>query len=139
MIVAGVNVFAILAAAVAGYAFGAAWYMSLSKPWMAAIGKTEADLAGHDGKGGSPMPFVIAFVANVVMAYVLTRVFAHLAPMSVGKGIGWAVALGAGFVVSTMAVNNAFGQRKAALTLIDSGHWLGVLAIQGAILGWFAG
>ena len=26
---------------------------------------------------------------------------------------------------------------SASLTLIDGGHWLGVLLIQGAILGWW--
>ena len=29
----------------------------------------------------------------------------------------------------------AFGQRKASLTIIDGIHWLGVLVIQGAIIG----
>ena len=37
--------------------------------------------------------------------------------------------------MATMAVNNAFGQRKASLTVIDGIHWLGVLVIQGAIVG----
>jgi hypothetical protein len=29
----------------------------------------------------------------------------------------------------------AVGQRKASLTIIDGIHWLGVLVIQGAIIG----
>ena len=46
----------------------------------------------------------------------------------------------AGFVFgtadyTTLAVNSAFGQRKASLTIIDGIHWLGVLVIQGAIIG----
>ena len=36
-----------------------------------------------------------------------------------------------------MAVNHAFQGAKRSLTLIDGGHWLGVLLIQGAILGWW--
>jgi hypothetical protein len=35
-----------------------------------------------------------------------------------------------------MAVNNAFRGAKRELTLIDGGHWLGVLLLQGAIVGW---
>jgi hypothetical protein len=31
----------------------------------------------------------------------------------------------------------AFQGAKGALTVIDGGHWLGVLLIQGAILGWW--
>ena len=40
-----------------------------------------------------------------------------------------------GFVLTTMAVNNAFRGRKPMLTVIDGGHWLGVLVIIGAIIG----
>ena len=43
-------------------------------------------------------------------------------------------AFGAGYY-TILAVNNAFGQRKASLTIIDGIHWLGVLVIQGAIIG----
>jgi hypothetical protein len=37
-----------------------------------------------------------------------------------------------------MAVNNAFTGRKTMLTVIDAGHWLGVMIILGAVLGAFA-
>jgi hypothetical protein len=107
MTFAGMNWLAILIATIAGFAFGAAYYMSLSKPWLAAIGKTKEQITA-EGKG-SPLPFIISIVA--------------LAGMWVG------------FVITTMAVNNAFGQRKASLTVIDGIHWLGVLVIQGAIVG----
>jgi hypothetical protein len=40
-----------------------------------------------------------------------------------------------GFVITTMAVNNAFGRRKASLAIIDGIHGLGVLVIQGTIIG----
>ncbi len=40
-----------------------------------------------------------------------------------------------GFVATTIAVNNAFQGARRALTLIDGAHWLGVLAIQGLVIG----
>jgi hypothetical protein len=40
-----------------------------------------------------------------------------------------------GFVITTMAVNNAFGRRNASLAIIDGIHGLGVLVIQGTIIG----
>ena len=52
------------------------------------------------------------------------------------NGIISGAILWAGFVVTSMAVNHAFQGAKPALTLIDSGHWLGVLLIQGAVIGW---
>jgi uncharacterized membrane protein len=42
-----------------------------------------------------------------------------------------------GFVVTTIASNNAFSNRKTMLTVIDSVAWLGALLIIGAILGGF--
>jgi hypothetical protein len=42
-----------------------------------------------------------------------------------------------GFVITTMAVNHAFQGARGSLTLLDGGHWLGVLLVQGAILGWW--
>jgi len=41
-----------------------------------------------------------------------------------------------GFVVTTLVVNHTFQGAKPALTVLDAGHWLGVLMLQGAILGW---
>jgi hypothetical protein len=40
-----------------------------------------------------------------------------------------------GFVLTTMAINNAFGGRKAMLTVIDGIAWLGALLIIGAVVG----
>jgi len=53
----------VIIAALAGWMFGAAWYMSLSKPWIEASGiKT-----GEDGKpeGNSPMPYILSAIAMV--------------------------------------------------------------------------
>jgi hypothetical protein len=66
----GVNWIAVLVAGVASFAFGAAYYMSLSKPWMAAVGKTEAEVKANN----NPMVFVVAIVAQLVMAYTMARV-----------------------------------------------------------------
>ena len=40
MVFGGINYIAVLVAAVAAFAFGAVYYMALSGPWMAALGKT---------------------------------------------------------------------------------------------------
>ena len=126
------NWLAILIATVAGFA-GAAYYMSLSEPWLAAIGKTKEQIAA-EGKG-SPLPFIISIVALAVMAVVLAGTIGHLGQVNLKGGVITALFMWLGFVITTMAVNNAFGQRKASLTVIDGIHWLGVLVIQGAIVG----
>ena len=39
-----VTYLAIFLAAIGGFAVGAVWYMSLAKPWMAAVGRTEEQI-----------------------------------------------------------------------------------------------
>lgn len=133
----GVNYLAILLATVSSWLFGAAWYMALSKPWMAAAGYASKEaMLGPSGKV-SPAPFVLSFVAELVMAWVLAGVIGHLGPgqVTLANGVISGFFLWLGFVITTMAVNNAYTMRRPALTAIDGGHWLGVLLLQGAILG----
>ena len=135
MAFAGINYLAVLIATIVGFAFGAAYYMTLSKQWLAAVGLTKEKIMA-DG-GGSPMPFVISFVALAVMALVLAGSVAHLGPgqVTLRNGVITGLFMWLGFVVTTIFVNNAYPRRKYSLSLIDSIHWLGVLVIQGAIIG----
>lgn len=40
-----------------------------------------------------------------------------------------------GFVLTTQLVNHRFQGKPWSLSLIDCGHWLGVLVAQGAVIG----
>ena len=130
---AGTNYIAILVAAAAGFAIGMAWYMSLGNLWMAALGKTKDELKPSAG------PFIISGIALLVMATMLSGVIGHLGEGQVtlanGAVSGFLVWLG--FVITTMAVNHAYQGQKRSLTLIDGGHYLAVLVVMGAIIGWF--
>lgn len=134
MTFAGTNYLAIVIAAVLSYGFGAFYYGALAKPWMAALGKTEEDMKANS----SIAPFVITFVALLVMATVLAGVMGHLGPgqVTLRNGLVSAAFIWVGFVATTLAVNHAFQGAKPTLTLVDGGHWLGVLLIQGATIGW---
>jgi len=129
MAFAGMNYLAILIAAVAAYVWGAAYYMTLSKQWLAAVGIARPNR--------SAAPFIISFVALLVMAFVLAGSIGHLGPgnVSIKNGIISGVIIWAGFVATTVVVNNAYPGRKIMLSIIDSIHWLGVLVIQGAVIG----
>ena len=133
MVFAGINYLAILVAAVAGFAWGAAYYMTLSKQWLAAVGMSKEQLAGKR----SPVPFIISFVALLVMGWVLAGSIGHLGTgqVTLKNGIISGLFIWVGFVVTTVFVNNAYPGRKYMLSAIDSVHWLGVLVIQGAIIG----
>ncbi len=138
MAFAGMNVLAILVAAIAGFVFGAVWYGALGKHWMAALGKTEADIKGPSGKV-SPLPFILAAIAQLIMAWVLAGIIGHLGPgqVTLRNGVISALFVWLGFVATTLVVNHGFSGAKRSLTLIDGGHWLGVLVIMGAVIGWF--
>ena len=103
--------------------------MTLSKQWLAAVGRTEPNK--------SPAPFIISFVALLVMGTVLAGSVGHLGPgqVTLRNGIVSGLFMWVGFVATTVFVNNAYPGRKYMLSILDSIHWLGVLVIQGAIIG----
>ena len=134
MNIPNIDYLAVVIAAVASFAFGSIWYMALAKPWAAAQGKTADDFKP------SPGPFITAIVAQLIMAFVLAMVITLIGGTghALANAIGTAAILWLGFVITTMTVNHAFQDAKTQLTLVDGGHWLGVMLVQGLVLGLFA-
>lgn len=128
------NFYAIGLAAVASFFFGAVWYGVLGKQWMAAANLTEDKIKNM----GRPLPVLLAisFATALVMAYVLATLIGMSADRSIGAAVRIAFLAWLGFVATTVIVNHGYQGAKPALTLIDGGHWLGVLLLQGLILGW---
>jgi hypothetical protein len=141
MTFAGVNYLAIFVAAVAGWLLGAVWYTVLSKPWQQAAGITANQMKQAQKTPAFYLPFVVAFLAQIVMAWILAGLIAHLGPgqFTVRNGIISGAFVWLGFVITTMAVNNGFAGRNWRLLPIDGGHWLAVLLLMGGILGAFGG
>lgn len=128
-----VNWLAVIAAAVVAWLFGAAWYMGLSKPWLKAARRDPATMKK------SPLPFVISFIAELIMAYIMALV---VGAMTGGEptllaGLVFGFVLWLGFVATTLSANHRYQDFGWDLTLIDGGHWLGVLLIIGGVIGWF--
>jgi hypothetical protein len=134
----GLNYLAVVLAAIASFVFGGIWYNAFSKQWMEAVGMSPEKMPRDRGGLGL---YVLAFAAQLVMAWMLAGVLLHLGngglPVTLRNGLISAAFLWFGFVITTMVVNYAFHGARHALTLIDGGHWLGVLLIQGAIIGWW--
>ena len=135
-----VNFVAVLAAAVAAWIFGAVYYGILGSAWIAAQGKTmdmlKVENAGMSG-ARKAAPFVLSFIAEIVMAWALYGILTHMAMFTLRQGAIAGALIWFGFVLTTIAVNNAYTFRRAALTAIDAGHWLGVMVLMGALIGWF--
>ena len=122
----------VLAAAVAAFILGAVWYTALSRPWQAALGRADDEIK----TGGAPPPLALltTFVAELIIAVVLSLLLHKIGRTGILSGLKLSVICWL-FVVTTVAVNNAYPGRKLALTVIDSAHWLLVLAAEGAIIG----
>ncbi len=137
MTFSGVSYLAVVVAAVAAWLASAAWYMSLSRHYVAALGKRPEQMAEDRKKPGAFLPFVYAFAANIIMAWTLAGVLAHLGPgqVTLRNGMISAAFLWFGFILTTMVVNYSFGGRDRRLLLIDAGNWLLVLLVIGAIIG----
>ena len=133
MTFAGMNYLAIVIAAVAAWLAGAGWYMALGRTWTAALGTEKMTPAGQ--RPAAFLPYVYAFIAELLMAWILAGLLGHIGALTVRGGIISAAFCWLGFVMPTMAVNNIFAGRDARLLLIDGGHWLLVLVLMGAIIG----
>jgi hypothetical protein len=132
-----VNYLAVVCAAVAAWLTGAVWYTVFSKQWKAALGWSEAKIQ-TPAKGKVPVgPMVISFAAELIMALLLAGLIGHFGAITIKTGAIVGALCWLAFVATTITVNNAYPGRKFALTLIDSGHWLAVLLIQGAVIGAF--
>ena len=64
----------VIVAAIAGFAFGAIWYMTLQKQWVAASGIA----VNEKGQplNASPTPFIMAGIAMLLVAGMMRHVFA---------------------------------------------------------------
>jgi hypothetical protein len=137
MTYSGVNYLAVLIAAVAAWLASAAWYMGLSRHYVAALGKTPEQMAEDRKKPGAFLPFIYAFVADIIIGWMLAGLLAHLGTgqVTLRNGVISAAFLWFGFVLTTMVVNYSFSGRDRRLLLIDVGNWLLVLLVIGAIIG----
>ena len=132
MAFAPISTTAIIAAALAAFVFGALWYTALSRPWMAALG-----MAPPAQRVVPVVPMIVSIIAELIMAFVLAGVIGHLGPgaVTLKNGLISGAFVWAGFIATTLAMNYAYQSRSLKLYAIDAAHWLGVMLLQGAVLG----
>jgi hypothetical protein len=129
---AGINLWAVIAAAVVNFVIGGLWYSPalFGKVWMRANGFSEADLQ----KGSPAVIFGLAFVFCLLMSGNLagflsgpdtTLAFALAA--SAAGGFGWA-ALGLGVVA-------LFERRPWSYFLVNGGYLTVSFTAMGLVLG----
>lgn len=130
MIRNNMNYLAILIGAVAAWVFGAVYFSILGSAWTAGLGKPP-------GETFSYMPYVVSFIAELVMAWVLAGMVGRLggAQVTPKNAIIYAVSGWLGFSAATLVTHHVYLGRSLIFTVIDIGHWLGVALIIGAVIG----
>ena len=128
-----INHVAIWVAGIVQFLLGAAWYTLLGRVWMAGIGKTEAQLTTEIGH--SPLPYVIALGAALIIAYTLAWLLPKVGPQSAGGGAKGGAALALALIGTTLATNYGFEARPVTLWLINAGYAVVGMTLMGAIVG----
>jgi hypothetical protein len=128
-----INHVAIIVAAVVFFAIGAVWYNVFSKPWLEGIGKTVDQLARENG--GSPLPYIVGFIAIVIMCYTLGWIVQRGLTRSAGNGALTGATVAFGIVGAALALYYGFEARGITLWLINAGYVVLGLVISGAIIG----
>jgi hypothetical protein len=137
MNVMGINLWSVLAAAVATMVLGFLWYSPLlfAKPWMVLMGYDPEDKAKlADMQKGAGKMYGMSFVASLVSAAVLAKIVAITTVNSAlyGMKVGFVVWLG--FVTTVQLTNVLFAKQPVKLYLINTGYQLVCYLAMGAIL-----
>ena len=139
-----INLWAVLAAAVAAYLVGWAWYSPIlwQKPWMAARGDTGENWE-KEGKKEMPKLMAYGFLNTLAEVFALAVFLALTGPASLMQTLQVSLLLCFGFVV-TVKFNDLlytahpphWGKRAQLLFIIDTGYQVALFLVAGAII-WY--
>ncbi len=123
----------VLVAAAAAFAFGAVYYMVLSKPWMEAAGIA----VGPDGQpvnSSNPVPYIVSFICIIMVAGMMRHTFALSGIETVGKGLMSGLGVGLFFITPWIFINTGYSNRPWKLAIIDGGYATAAATIIGIVL-----
>lgn len=126
----------VIIATAAAFISGAIYYMILSKPWIAAAGVA----TGPDGKpvnSSKPTPYVVAFVAILLVSGMMRHSFALSGIETPGEGFVTGLGVGLFFITPWIFLNVGYSDRPWKLAVIDGGYATLATTIIGLILTLF--
>ncbi len=128
-----INLIAVFVAAVVHFGLGAAWFTVFAKPWIAGLRMTP-DEVRQASETMSPMPYFIAFLCNLVIAYAIAWVLAQLSEQNLLRGIAVGAVIGFGIAASMISALG-FEMRPSSFKLIAAGYPFVGSILMGAIVG----
>ena len=140
MHVMGINLFAVLAAALATMVVGFLWYSPVlfARPWMVLMGYNRDDKATIQEMQKSAGPsYALSLVASIASAAVLAKIITLAAVHSVLTGMIVGLIVWLGFVTTVQMTGALFTKQPAKLYAINTGFQLVCYLGMGAILGFW--
>jgi len=121
---------AIVAAAVVNMVVGAVWYSPalFAKQWAALTGRKMNEM------GNGVQGYVLTAIGALVQAWILSHIVSYAGADTAVKGAMVGFWLWVGFVAITQGVNMVFAGTRKKLWAINTGYFLVVLLINGALL-----
>ena len=111
----------VIAAAAAGYVFGAIWYMTLSQAWVAASGVT-TDGEGQPINRSNPLPYLVALLCTVVVAGMMRHIFGLSGIVGIGESALAGLGVGLFLACPWLVTCYGFSGRPIRLMVIDGGY-----------------
>jgi hypothetical protein len=112
------------------FAWGAVWFTVLGAQWIAAVGKTKAEFAA-----AGFWPYVIAFVAGLLVSYCFDNMLWHYERADAAKGAQVGILTGVCIFGAMLANLYSFEARPLSLMLIDGGYGIIGFVLTGAVVG----
>ena len=132
----GVNVLAVIAAALSSFLLGGPWYSDamFKKIWMREAGRDAAALEKGSKTQKHPA-YVFGF--SFVFALIAAWLFAYwLGPHpALGYALGRGLVAGVGFVATSLGINFLFSGRSMVLWAVDAGYHVVQFLLFGLVLG----
>ncbi len=126
------NYLAVFVSALAYWILGALWYgLLFNKPWMA----LEQMTAEKAGTMNPVLPYVITFVLNLLIAFVLAQICSWRSANTAARGAALGILLWIGFVGPVTFTTYMYEMRPMELFAINEFYPLVGLCLMGAILG----
>nr|MDP9147886.1 DUF1761 domain-containing protein [Acidobacteriota bacterium] len=128
------NYLAIFVAALAYWILGAVWYGALfGKAWVALENITPEQASAM--KANAVLPYIISFLLNLVIAFVLAQLCAWRNANTAARGAALGILLWIGIVGPITYTTYMYEMRPKTLFAINEFYALVGLGLMGAILG----
>ena len=126
------NYLAVVVAAAAYWLLGAVWYGALfGKQWMALEHVTPEQASAMN----PVLPYIISFVLNLVIAFVLAQICAWRNVNTAARGAALGILIWIGFLGPVTYTTYMYEMRPVQLFAINELYALVGLCVMGAILG----